>query len=560
MGVAAAGAATVGLGGLAISTWLRPAPAPTFDALTARPEQAFDHLVVVMFENRSFDNILGWLYPPGEVPAGASFDGLHQGTYTNPVPGSTDVIPARPYTGATDLIMSSPIPDPGEAFPHVNTQLFGTVDPPANADLAANRMSAPFNAPGEGTEPTMDGFIQDYIINFRKLSGGIAPTPDEYAVAMGGFSPEMLPVFSMLAKQFAVFDQWHAAVPSQTFCNRSFFHASTSHGFVTNRGGGDYGKWFDPALADTPTVFNRLEEAGLSWRVYYDAAQLVSLTGVLHANATQAYWKSNFRTMEQFYVDVKNGTLPAYAFIEPRMIFNHNDMHPPYGELRVGDNGEGAVVTNAAVSDVRAGEQLLHELYSALRAAASPEGSNTTNTSMLVTFDEHGGTFDHVPPPSAVPPGGGGQGEMGFAFDRLGCRVPAILVSAWTAPNTIVNDTKHHSSLVATLSRQHALSPLTARDADAPDMFDAINLTTPRPSAEWPTTTPAFVPVDSDGEMDPKADPNKAKKLSNPALGLLGLLIARFGDPAAPVPDSYEDAYDALTELGDGLFGTTDPA
>lgn len=133
---------------------------------------------------------------------------------------------------------------------------------------------------------------------------------------------------------------------------------------------------------------------------------------MLHANATQKYGTSNFRTMEQFYLDVQNGTLPEYAFIEPRMIFNHNDIHPPDGDLRVGDNGEGAVVTNAAVSDARAGEQLLHELYSTLRTASAPDGSNTTNTSMLATFDEHGGTFDHVPPPPAVPPGTGEKPEM----------------------------------------------------------------------------------------------------------------------------------------------------
>ncbi len=559
LGVAAAGAAGIGLGGVAVYNWLTPVTVRTFPPPTASPAQAFEHLIVVMFENRSFDNILGWLYPPNEVPAGARFAGLHQGTYSNPVPGGSEVVPAHVYSGPTDRIMSSPIPDPGEAYPHVNTQLFGTVDPPSNADLTANRMSAPYNAPPKGATPTMAGFVQDYITNFQRLSGGVPPAPDEYAVAMGGFSPDMLPVFSTLAKNFAVFDHWYAAVPSQTFCNRSFFHASTSNGFVTNRGGGDYGKWFDGAVS-APTIFNRLQDEGLSWRVYYDAAQLVSLTGVLHANATQKYWKTNFRTMEQFYLDVANGTLPSYAFIEPRMIFNHNDMHPPYGDLRVGSNGEGATVTNAAVSDVRAGEQLLHELYTALRTAASPTGSNTTNTSMLITFDEHGGTYDHVPPPSAVPPGTGETSEMGFSFDRLGCRVPAVLISAWTAPNTILNDPKHHSSLVSTLSRQHGLSPLTARDVAAPNMFDAINLTTPRSGAQWPQTTPADVPIDNDGELDPKAEANKTKKLSNPAQGLLGLLIAKFGDPSAPVPDSYEDAYDALTELGGGLFGTTDPA
>ena len=137
----------------------------------------------------------------------------------------------------------------------------------------------------------------------------------------------MLPVLSTLAKNFGVYDHWHAAVPSQTFCNRSFFHASTSHGFVTNVEGAGIGKWLDaPAV---PTVFNRLEEAGKSWRVYYDAQQVVSLTGLLSAPSIEQYWKSNFRSMEQFHEDAANGNLPDYAFVEPRMVFDHNDMHPP---------------------------------------------------------------------------------------------------------------------------------------------------------------------------------------------------------------------------------------
>lgn len=411
-----------------------------------------------------------------------------------------------------------------------------------------------------GQKPTMAGFVEDYIINYESLAKGKrVPTKAEYAVAMGGFAPDILPVFSKLAKEFAVFDHWFGAVPSQTFCNRSFFHASTSNGFVTNRGGGGYGKWFDAKRSQAATVFNRLIDKGLDWRVYYDEAQLISVTGMIHATATQKYWKTNFRTMKQFYLDLANGNLPAYSFVEPRMIFNHNDMHPPYGDLRVGASGEGGDVVNAAVSDVRAGEKLLHDLYSALRTADSRGGSNALNTAMLVTFDEHGGTYDHVPPPAATPPGTGAKGEMGFAFDRLGPRVPAILISAYTARNTIVNETKHHGSLIATLARQHGLEPLTHRDAEGPDMFDAINLTAARPLAQWPMTHAAYVPADIDGEMDPQAEQNKAKKLSNPATGLLGLLITKYGDPAAPVPDSYEDAFNALTELGQGLFGTLDP-
>jgi len=547
-GLLAAGAVAGGAGGAAIGAAVGAGhPGLDFAADKATPKTAFDHVVVVMFENRSFDNLLGWLYRDDEIPAGSSFDGLHQGDYSNPAPHGHPDVKAHVYTGSTDVIMSSPQPDPGEAYPHVNTQFFGTVD----AEL--------HNTPPVGAKPTMKGFVTDYIANYERLSGGRkSPTRAEYSMAMGGFSPDMLPVFSTLAKNFAVYDHWHCAVPSQTFCNRSFFHAATSHGYVTNQGDGGYDKWLDPDRADSPTVFNRLEEAGIPWRVYYDAAQLVSMTGVLHAPATEKYWKTNFRTLDQFYLDVESGNLPAYSFIEPRMVFNHNDMHPPYGVLREGSDGFGGEVEDGAVSDVRAGDALLHYLYTAIKDSKSPTGSNAMNTMLFVTFDEHGGTFDHATPPSAVPPGDGRDGEMGFAFDRLGGRVPAIAISAYTAKNTIINDPMQHSALVATLSRQHGLEPLTERDATSMDMFNAINRMTPRPVSDWPTTLPHYVPPNPDENLDPNAPQHRAKKLSSPAKGLLGLLMAKYASPDEPVPESYHEAFAALVMHGKGLFGTLD--
>jgi phospholipase C len=110
----------------------------------------------------------------------------------------------------------------------------------------------------------MDGFLLDYVNNIVRNSGK-PPKLDVSSQIMGGFSPEQLPVLSTLAREFAVFDAWFAGVPSQTYCNRSFFHASTSHGFVTNKHGGGYDKWLDaPAV---PTIFNRLEDAGVPWKV-----------------------------------------------------------------------------------------------------------------------------------------------------------------------------------------------------------------------------------------------------------------------------------------------------
>lgn len=531
--------------GIAASQHRAASVSPTFTPLPQRADAAFDHLVVLMFENRSFDNMLGRLYTADEKTRD-EFDGLLQGDYANVAPNG-ERIPAHVYTGPTDSIMQQPQPDPGETYPHVNTQLFGTVAPPVNA-------------PPQGQQPDNGGFVHDYIINFRN-STRREPAPDEYRKAMGGFSPDMMPVLSTLAREFAVYDHWFAAVPSQTYCNRSFFHASTSHGFVVNHADGSYEKWLNAPAS--PTVFDRLEEAGLSWRVYYDPTQLVSLTGFIHAPALEKYWKTNFRDMTQFYADAAAGNLPAYAFIEPRMIFNHNDMHPPWGELREGtltlDDGTTIRVDDSAVSDVRAGDKLLQDVYDAVRTSATASGSHALNTALVVTFDEHGGLFDHVAPPAATPPDDAGPGEMGFTFDRLGLRVPAIVVSAHAAPGTIVRDEMHHGSLVATLSRQHGLAPLTARDDGAPTIHNALTAPRPRQPDTWPTPTALWSPPNPEAVSEDTVDAHRARPLTSPARGLLGLLLERE-DPGTPVPATYGEAYDALQKHGQGLFGTTDAA
>lgn len=525
-----------------------------FAALAQRHAPGFDHVVVLMFENRSFDNLLGWLYKGGEVPPGQHFHGLDQdGPYFNLAPDGTQV-EAHVYIGSTDEVMSHPNPDPGEFFPHVNTQLYDSVDPPANAEIWQNGISAPFNAPPAGTKPTMSGFVNDYIINYRDITGGTTPTEEQYRVAMGGFDPRMMPVMSTLAKNFAVYDHWFAAVPSQTFCNRSFFHASTSHGFVTNQEGGGYDKWLN--AGPVPTVFNRLEEAGVSWRVYYDEQQFVSFTGMLHAPSIQKYWKSNFRTMAQFEEDAMYGNLPAYSFIEPRMIFNHNDMHPPFGTPRTG-SVDGDTTYNSALSDVRAGEALLASVYDAIKHSKAKEGSNAMNTALLVTFDEHGGTYDHIAPPKVTSPTVPPQpAEMGFDFTRLGCRVPAIMISAYTKAGTVINDEMHHGSVINTLSRLHKLKPITLRDDTANPLFNAVNLDRGRQPALWPDVHPQFSPENPEQAPTPIAKFRK-RPLSSPAVGLLGLLLAKYS-PGTPIPANYGEAFDTLTLHGDGLFGTVD--
>ncbi|WP_313904959.1 alkaline phosphatase family protein, partial [Streptomyces sp. IB201691-2A2] len=219
-------------------------------------ENALDHVVVMMFENRSFDNLLGRLYEPGEVDA---FDGVAGKDLANPIPGWADDGPERGsvhYDVATS--MNTPSLDPGEEYPHVNTQLFNVLDKPGQSAFGP-----PYNAPPAGTRPTMDGFVADYISTWW-ASTGRQPFFQEYRQIMAGYTPEQMPVISSLAKGFATFDHWFCDVPSQTFTNRSFFHAASASGQVVNMGDGS--DFVGDNTAET--LFDRLDAAGLDWRVY----------------------------------------------------------------------------------------------------------------------------------------------------------------------------------------------------------------------------------------------------------------------------------------------------
>ena len=136
-----------------------------------------------------------------------------------------------------------------------------------------------------------------------------------------------------------------------------------------------------------------------------------------------------FNPKEKHSGSTEEGSLPTYAFIEPQIIGHaHNDMHPTFGMQTPGLNFD-------PPSSIIAGEDLLARVYEAIRSAASPTGSNWLNTLLMVVFDEHGGTYDHVSPPAAVPPDAAGPaGQMDFGFDRLGVRLPAIAISPWWSP------------------------------------------------------------------------------------------------------------------------------
>ena len=343
-------------------------------------KNALDHVVVVMFENRSFDNLLGRLYQPGEVP---SFEGVIGKDLSNPIPewvehgaGGGPI----PYGIAKD--MNTPTTDPGEEYQHVNTQLFGQINPTSNRGVLAPQMISPYNAPADTSQPPpMSGFVTDFISAFTAEMGR-QPTYDEYAQIMAGYTPEQVPVLSTLARGFGTFDHWFAAVPSQTFTNRSFFHAATASGFVVNSPYGNF-----PVHNTAETIFDRLDAAGLTWRVYCDPPSSITFTGLIHASRLRDRFATHFLTTDQFYEDAANGDLPTYSFIEPNLRHGHNDMQPPISALMPG-------MSYDSPSSILGGEALLAKIYTAIRSSESATESNCYNTLFMVVFGRARRTVD----------------------------------------------------------------------------------------------------------------------------------------------------------------------
>jgi phospholipase C len=446
---------------------------------------ALDHVVVVLFENRSLDNVLGHLYGPAD---GKTFEGVLGKELSNPIPDWAEHGAEKkvvPYSVATDL--DSPNPDSGEEWYHTNTQLFGVLDE-HNRGKIGDDVTEPWNAPAPGATPTMDGFVADYISTFTGEMGR-QPTYDEYAQIMTGFTPEQLPVLNGIAREFGVFDHWFSEVPSQTFMNRSFWTAATSSGLVVNS---PARKWLKQN--DVETIFERLEQHGKTWKIYVAEPMAISFHGLIHYSRLKDRFATNFVPFAEFERDAAAGTLPDFSLIEPNLIRGHGDYHPAFGHS-LGHHLDVDALDPPA--SVLAGEAFLQRIYDAYRSSTSESGSNVWNTTLLIGWDEPGGTYDHVPPGAVPPPDPGAPAcEMGFTFDRSGYRVPAILVSPWVQQGSVFNDEFRHTSLIATLRKHWSLGePLTRRDAAARPFDDLFTLAEPRDPDGWATFTPHPVPA-----------------------------------------------------------------
>ncbi|KZV18312.1 hypothetical protein F511_30956 [Dorcoceras hygrometricum] len=310
--------------------------------------------------------------------------------------------------------------DPGHSIQAIREQIFGRNDSSENP--------APMN-----------GFVQ------QAESMGVVGMSK---TVMSGFKPERLPVYTELANEFAVLDRWFASVPASTQPNRLYVHSATSHGASSNVRK-DLVNGFPQK-----TIFDSLDENDLTFGIYYQ-------------NIPATLFYSSLRKLKnvvkfhdyglKFKLHAKKGILPNYVVIEQRYfdvaVSPANDDHPSH--------------------DVALGQKFVKEVYEALRS--SPQWKETA---LLITYDEHGGFYDHVPTPvSGVPNPDGiiGPDPYYFSFDRLGVRVPTLLISPWIDKGTVIHEPSgptpysqyEHSSIPATVKKLFNLKSnfLTKRDA-----------------------------------------------------------------------------------------------
>jgi phospholipase C len=391
------------------------------------------HVVVLMLENRSFDHMLGFLYTAqGNVsPAGQPYEGL-TGSESNPGQSGGEVRVARIEPSTPDAYFK-PGANPGEGYMATNNQLFGTISGPASPSQA----------------PTGQGFIKDfaYTLGWQAKQGRPILPGTVADDIMGCFTPAALPVLSGLATGYAVCDRWFSSAPTETLPNRAFACAATSQGHMDDK----------TRTFTAPSIFGLLGSHGLDWAIY--GYQAEPLTRSTFTDITSAPG-GRFGQFAAFRAAAADGTLAAFSFLEPIWGSAGNSQHPNY--------------------NVALGEQLIRDVYQAVRG-----GPGWARTLLVITYDEHGGCYDHVLPPSGATPPDNNAGEFGFTFTRYGVRVPAVLVSPLIQPGTVFRapasgQPLDHTSILKTVQQRWGLPQLTARDAAAPGFGDVLTLTAPR--------------------------------------------------------------------------------
>jgi phospholipase C len=419
-----------------------------------RAPPRIEHVFVLMLENRSFDHMFGFSGITGVGidgnPAQINGSDPVRDTNVNPVNGTTVAV-----STPAEFALKDVDDDPGHEFENTLVSLCGE--------------GAVYNpVPGGYPAITGSGFIENYRDN------GSA-TPERI---MHCYTRDQLPVLTTLAEEFAICDNWFSSLPGPTWPNRFFLLAATSGGLDGS-----------PSKLDVVTsttvegyrfsngnLFDLLDEYCIEWKIFEGDEFPVSfaLSG-MNLNALQG----RFKDFDDFGSELaKSSFAPKFVFIEPKYGSHSFDVTGP-GDFTCGNSMH-------PLDDVTRGEKLVKTVYETIRN--SPHWERSV---LLVVFDEHGGFYDHVVPPPAVPPGDtitASYVQNHFRFDQLGVRVPALVISPYVRKGVIDHTQYDHSSMPATVERLFGMKSLTNRDKAANDFLHLLSLETPRTDA--PATLP----------------------------------------------------------------------
>ena len=364
---------------------------------------ALQHIVVLMQENRSYDNYFGALHREGQPASGPV-----------PKPAGSSIVPFH----------QSALCEVAD----VNHSWTGT-----HAEIDNGRM---------------DGFATQNVV----------PADPTGSRAFGSYDSSDLPFYYGLANTFGIGDRYFASVPGPTYPNRFYEMTGTSFGHIKND--------LPPAGGYTqPSIFGRLQQAGVSWAVYDAQFPTASFFADVQAHM------DHVKPFSQYLADAAAGTLPQVAFVEPTYIGSvatETDEHPP--------------------ANPQLGQQ-----FSASVVRALTTSPNWSSSALVITWDEHGGYYDHVAPPPAVVPDAIPPmlqtGDVSASFDRYGPRVPVLVVSPFSKPHFVSHQVSDHTSILSLIEHRFQLSPLTKRDAHANALLDYFDFA--HPHFRKPPTLPA---------------------------------------------------------------------
>jgi len=351
------------------------------DGIGSAQLAAIDTIVVLMLENRSFDNFLGGLKLDQHYRGADVVDGL---------------------TG-------------GEQIPDANGTMFPLLRMAGNGAV----------------DPKHDWVSSRTAFNSGRNDGFLLPNPGAHQnEVMSWYDSDRIPFFYSLAREFTVCDRWFSSVMGPTWPNRFYLHAATAGGHKTN---------LPMGLAPPPTIWERMADRCWTAKNYY-SSKLPWYSLAFPAKSFSGDDAVTPETLDHFFADAAAGSLPNLAIIDPD--FEANDGHPPH-------------------------DLALCEAFTASVYRALAEGPQWSRCLLVINFDEHGGFYDHVPPPETDDPNP--------EFRQLGFRVPAIVAGPLVRRGAVVSTTFEHVSIAATLKSRFGIASLGRRMDAANDLTSCLD-------------------------------------------------------------------------------------